>query len=83
LSAIQGDAIRNITGELYFNRGGYDYEQYIGAFSLTEDISSIGDGENWDHMMGHLRFDSSRVIPTANENRPINIAVRYLMRALP
>ena len=26
-------------------------------------------------------FDASRVIPTANENRPINMAVRYFIKA--
>jgi len=33
---------------------------------------------------GHvLEFDSSRVVPTANENRPVNVAVRYLIRTRP
>lgn len=29
------------------------------------------------------RLDTSRVVPTANENRPVNQAVRYLIRARP
>ena len=28
-------------------------------------------------------FDLSRVVPTGNENRPVNMAVRYLVRARP
>ncbi|MBD8985735.1 MAG: hypothetical protein EGR02_00210 [Clostridiales bacterium] len=28
-------------------------------------------------------FDASRVVPTAKENRPVNVAVRYLVRARP
>jgi len=27
------------------------------------------------------RFNASRVVPTAGENRPVNVAVRYLIRA--
>ncbi len=30
-----------------------------------------------------LNFDASRVVPTANENRLVNQAVRYLIRARP
>jgi hypothetical protein len=30
-----------------------------------------------------LSFDASRVVPTSTENRPVNTAVRYLIRALP
>ena len=31
----------------------------------------------------HLRFSTSKVVPTSNENRPVNMAVRYLIRARP
>ena len=31
----------------------------------------------------NLTFSSSRVVPTAEENRPVNMAVRYLVRARP
>ena len=29
------------------------------------------------------RLDTSRVVPTAEENRPVNMATRFLIRALP
>ena len=32
---------------------------------------------------GRLEFDASLQVPTAEENRPVNMAVRYLIRALP
>ena len=40
----------------------------------------IGSGSYSKHT---TRFDLSRVVPTADENRPVNMAVRYLVRARP
>jgi hypothetical protein len=44
---------------------------------------------NWTNYGGHgyqsgfISFAASRVAPTSNEIRPVNTAVRYLIRALP
>jgi hypothetical protein len=38
-------------------------------------------GDNWG--FAQFNLDSSMVVPVANENRPVNTAVRYLIRALP
>ena len=69
LGELQGDAIRNITGNI--NANGVFYGQTIGA----------GDqgGEAGEYKKYY--FDASRVVPTANENRPINKAVRYFIKA--
>lgn len=77
LGQIQGDAIRNITGEI---KGGTveEYSSTSGVFELTT-LYQGSDGYYSDH---GLKFDASRIVPTAEENRPVNMAVRYLIRAL-
>jgi hypothetical protein len=89
LGTVQGDAIRNITGEVLSN----DDENLISADSNVISSGAIWYSGlrlgNWGNVQGnnqgHRQFnlDSSRVIPVANENRPVNTAVRYLIRALP
>lgn len=81
LGIIQGDAIRNITGEA---PGGSDARvpasSYTGAFSLSEkQAGRISTGENWSLLTA--TFDASRVVPTANENRPRNISFLYIVKA--
>lgn len=69
--SVQGDAIRNIVGSL----GGNDQERrflsgpfyYIG----TDGSGKTGSSNGTDH----FGFDASRVVPTANENRPHNVAL--------
>lgn len=40
-------------------------------------------GASWHKSAGYnFAINASRVVPTANENRPINVAVRWLIRAL-
>ena len=81
LGVQQGDAIRNITGgagyiQFHQNTGGA-----AGAFYLS------GNGGrariNGSEYEPYLNFDASRIVPTAEENRPVNQAVRYLVRARP
>jgi hypothetical protein len=81
LGTIQGDAIRNISGHVH---GLDDFRlSTTGVFST----SFIGSGGDWDasegRPLGQANFDSSRIVPVSNENRPVNTAVRYLIRALP
>lgn len=77
--SAQGDAIRNITGQLAdvrFNSRSYS----SGAFTTStrgnasSDSNSGGDAKN-------VYFDASNVVPTASENRPRNIAFNYIVRA--
>jgi hypothetical protein len=40
-------------------------------------------GDDSESNAASFGIDAARVVPTANENRPANVAVRYLIRALP
>ena len=81
IGSKQGDAIRNITGETPGGSGArVPASSYTGAFSLSQKSAGrISTGENWGLLTA--TFDASRVVPTANENRPRNIAwlacIRY------
>ncbi len=78
----QGDAIRNITGRIGYVRQGGSSPPVIadGAFmqerTFNANVAS-GKNDNWGSVAS---FDPSRVVPTANENRPRNIAFNYIVR---
>lgn len=80
LLSIQGDAIRNITGNVgVYSDGLLTYAS--GVFSLGPSSSNknnpiAGSGAN-----AYATFDASKVVPTASENRPRNIAFNFLVRA--
>ena len=80
LGMIQGDAIRNITGGSGDspNSGAYYYGALAGGAGGARKFAGEG-------LRGRsaLNFDASRVVPTAEENRPVNTSVRYLIRARP
>jgi hypothetical protein len=72
----QGDAIRNITGEW---NAGANYT----VISASGVVSSYynGSSENGAYNSGgRLQFDAGRVVPTANEIRPVNYAVYYYIK---
>lgn len=70
LGSVQEDAIRNITG--YFGRFDDMGTVFSGPFYSYERGSyDVGSGGGNGFILG---FDASRVVPTANENRPKNIA---------
>lgn len=90
IGTAQQDAIRNITGEIntsaedlnynnaaYYNNGNYDakgvFEKIIRANTRRSQITQTGTSQAWS-------FDASRVVPTANENRPLNMAVVVLIK---
>lgn len=82
----QGDAIRNITGSFSADDSmvGENGNSVTpkGAFKkgapLCFDISSTYDP---NCTSCRLEFDASHVVPTANENRPVNATVRFLIKA--
>ncbi|ATW34244.1 phage tail protein [Candidatus Williamhamiltonella defendens] len=81
--STQGDAIRNITGQFGYVRQGQwaPWVTATGAFYQTSTFSAAikrGDPDNWGSVSA---FDASRVVPTAHENRPRNIAFNYIVRA--
>ncbi len=77
--SAQGDAIRNITGSIngLGGEGGAIYYK-----STPEKTSWVHwGGDNTFHDVMSYSFDASRVVPTASENRPRNIAFNYIVRA--
>ena len=87
IGVVQGDAIRNITGSM---RAGGQFDrntQFIddlstdGAFlTVPGDKSYTGESSGSGQAWG-VDFDASRVVPTATENRPRNIAFLYIVKA--
>ena len=77
----QGDAIRNITGKVPTSAP-YGFEQDAkGVFYGTNGFT-FGGASVQNNSGGYgIGFDSSRVVPTAAENRPRNIAFNYIIRA--
>ena len=81
LGELQGDAIRNIYGYV----SGMDVYQdtWSGAFydPGTRDGKGLPGSYQLCKFCDDFSFDASRVVPTANEDRPINRAVRYFIKA--
>lgn len=75
VGTVQGDAIRNITGGFETNLGCYG-KPGTGAFLKTKTSSQryAGHTDYPGHMCYNLKFDASDIVPTAEENRPVNIA---------
>lgn len=77
LGVLQGDSIRNIAGDLGEM---LHSDMFTGPFY---ERSRVGNktfpDDRW--VSGLSAFDASRVVPTANEDRPVNIAVKYLIKA--
>jgi hypothetical protein len=82
LGQRQGDGIRNIEGGWTSKppdgaAGPYSW----GAVTNLYDYFGTGAQTGWGRSEEHHWLDASRVVPTANENRPVNMAVRYLVCA--
>ena len=79
--SAQGDAIRNITGQFVsddYNRSLVN--EILGVFTMTKRNSSLSyDAASTvttgGEYLNAIIFDASRVVPTAAENRPRNIAL--------
>ncbi|EMF1547047.1 phage tail protein [Escherichia coli] len=94
--SAQGDAIRNIYGEFKtVNTENYSIWESVGSFkgavvplnpstnnsyfSLTRSmVTERTDGAVYPKV---ISLDASKIVPTANENRPRNIAFNYIVRA--
>ncbi len=73
----QGDAIQNITG--YF--GAHSTLTANGVFSKKNSGASENVGVGGGVSSNSVFFDASAVVPTANENRPRNIALLACIKA--
>ena len=96
LLAAQGDAIRNITGVqslsvpyngksegVFYNNGKNANEGIYEDGSYITDAPSVGGQGGISPSQGEkIYFDASRNVPTASENRPLNIAFNYIVRAI-
>lgn len=92
LGYAQGDAIRNITGttgafapstrQYSYGNYWYSFATAAGAFVRQQVSSSryslFSNGVDEFYI---LELNASRQVPTSVENRPVNKAVRYLIRA--
>ena len=87
LGSNQGDAIRNLSGEVRFQAvGGSDQLIWLssGVFSHSAEtalgshnqIASSASG-SWEQV---LSFSADKVVPTAAENRPRNVAMHYIIK---
>ncbi|EBV6225372.1 TPA: phage tail protein [Escherichia coli] len=94
--SAQGDAIRNIYGEFKtVNTENYSIWESVGSFKgavvplspstnnsyfslIRSMVTERTDGTVYPKVIG---LDASRIVPTANENRPRNIAFNYIVRA--
>ena len=74
----QGDAIRNITGSFGADDRMGNSNSITGPFSrgVNADTGSEGSGGGFI-----MNFDVSSVVPTDYENRPANVALRFLIKA--
>ena len=82
----QGDAIRELSGRIDLSRMGSAYTSEAspstGVLQIEKDalpglLTSNGTSEFW--MWGKASFSASRVAPTAEENRPLNIALPVVL----
>ena len=82
LGTAQGDAIRNITGKLDGSAMGSGNQVLEGKMIASGAIGTTyqqrqwsGDQGGWGEKSVSFDFDALRVVPTANENRPRNVAL--------
>lgn len=81
---VQNDAIRNITGQMGFRKHGYVNGLQEGAFlyegkTITYDAHGIT-LTTTDNGASPISFDASRVVPTADENRPKSIVFKLCIK---
>lgn len=86
LGTYQGDAIRNITGTANSSMGGSGVGLFTsgsGAFAVSNVstdpvLHTTGSSDRYRGIV----FDSSRAVPTAEENRPENITAYQLLKII-
>ena len=80
LGISQGDAIRNIKGGFGDISGIYgEFHNPTGAFINNQPRKKYNSG-GWTEDNTGLGFDASKMVPTANENRPYNMSVIVLIK---
>ncbi len=79
LGKIQGDATRQITGSVYGVDYGSHYALTYSGILYQKPEYTTGCGHE-DANNSKTYLDNGRMVPIANEIRPANMAVRYLIR---
>jgi putative tail fiber protein len=86
---IQEDAIRNITGKLDGSHLGTGSQVLEGKMIATGAIGTQYANRTWSSESGgageqsvSFDFDASRVVPTADENRPKSLVLKLCIKAL-
>lgn len=85
VGTVQSDAIRNITGSintLLFKSQTTSSPTITGAFLGTSFVANgwTGSGAGAGYSFSTLNFNASSSVPTSNENRPVNISMRVLIK---
>ena len=80
LGEKQGDAIRNITGWIGDISSGSSSGNVGGAFFYDGSVPQNKYNAETANISG-IGFDASKVIPTASENRPAFVGLRFLIKA--
>lgn len=76
LGTYEGDAIRNITGDIGIWA---NPESYSGVFANNGTTAQSRPG-NGSFSQWRANFNASRVVPTAAENRPRNVTVNIFIK---
>ncbi|EMX1067868.1 phage tail protein, partial [Yersinia enterocolitica] len=86
LLSTQTDALQNITGGIRGvseSLGSAAESNFSGAFAKTHAVGNDNTPHHTDIThCGSFDFDASRVVRTAAETRPRNIAFCYILRAI-
>jgi len=83
LGQLQGDAIREMKGEAVMAGGTGNglYSGVLNSVPYDTEIAWLTTSGKTQVQFRQLQFVASKALPVANENRPVNRAVRYLIRA--
>ena len=81
VGSYQGDAIRNIVGNVIAVLTHQKANEANGAFAINYGWWSELIGEDRrDAWVSNLNFDVSRVVPVGSDNRPKNVYVTYIIK---
>lgn len=81
VGSYQGDAIRNIVGDVIAVLTHQKANEANGAFAINYGwwYELIGEDRR-DAWVSNLNFDASRVVPVGSDNRPKNVYVTYIIK---
>ena len=82
LGQIQGDALRQIYGDIRDVVQGYRKETGTGALRYNRSTNARTIDTRGADWFGEVMFNSFFIAPTAAEIRPVNMAFRYLIKAM-